>query len=183
MRTPHECCALTVLFRARRHEGCFEGGMKTLRLGLSLVVGLGCLVGAGCDDDRGVVDIGSGGSDVGQPGGAAGETTSTGGAGAEATAGGGGAAAGEGGAAAGAGGAAAGAGGDGGAAECPADIFGAEGKACTPQGMICSDGGGDPCQFGQSIICVSGKWQHQEAFPAPCGGAGGQASGGAGGAR
>jgi hypothetical protein len=151
--------------------------MKTLRFGLPLVIALGWGLGAGCDDDRGVVDLGAGG-DMAQAGGAAGETTTAGaGAAGETTT-----LAGAGGAAAGAGGAAAGAGGDGGAAQCPANIFGAEGKACAPEGMICSDGADDPCQFGQSIVCVSGKWQHQEAFPAPCGGAGGQASGGAGGA-
>jgi hypothetical protein len=48
--------------------------------------------------------------------------------------------------------------------------------------MICSDGGDDPCQFGQSIICFGGTWHQQEAFPAPCGGAGGQGAGGGGGA-
>jgi hypothetical protein len=139
--------------------------MKKVRIAFPLVVLSAWLVGAGCDDDRGVVDLGAGG-DVAQPGGAAGHA---GAGGDEATPG-------------GAGGAAAGGGGAGGANECPADIFGAEGRACAPDGMICSDGADDPCQFGQSIVCVSGKWQHQEAFPAPCGGAGGQGSGGAGGA-
>jgi hypothetical protein len=151
--------------------------MTKLGMALPLVILGAWLVGTGCDDDRGVVDLGAGG-DLAQPGGGAGaggDETTPGGVGA------GGAAAGAGGAAAGAGGALAGAGGDGGEVGCPADIFDAEGKACAPEGMLCSDGADDPCQFGQSIVCVDGKWHHQEAFPAPCGGAGGQGGGGAGG--
>jgi hypothetical protein len=135
--------------------------MKTLGLALPVVMVMAWVVGAGCEDDRGAVDLGVGG-EVAQPvgGSGAGETTGLGGAG----------------------GAAAGASGAGGAAECPADIFSAEGKACSEEGMVCGDGADDPCQFGQSIVCQAGEWQHQEAFPAPCGGAGGQANGGASGA-
>lgn len=159
-------------------------------MAVPLVILGGWLVGAGCDDDRGVVDLGAGG-DVAQPGGAAGEAgtggdeTTPGGAGGAGGAAAGGAAAGAGGAAAGAGGAAAGAGGEGGASQCPANILFADNTACSTEGLRCSDGGNDPCQFGQSIVCQSGKWRRQEAFPAPCGGAGGaggQAGGGAGGA-
>jgi hypothetical protein len=165
------------------HERCYKGGMTKVRMALPLAILGGWLVGAGCDDDRGVVDLGAGG-DVAQPGGAAG---TAGAGGDETTPGGAGAGAGgaAGGAAAGAGGAAAGEGGAGGALECPANIFAADGKACASEGMFCSDGGDDPCQFGQSIVCRSGKWRRQEAFPAPCGGAGGaggQGGGGAGGA-
>jgi hypothetical protein len=147
---------------------------------LALVVAWG--FAAGCEDDRGVVDIGAGGDTTEPIGGSgAGETAMLGGSGGEITQPVGGSGAGET-AMAGAGGAAAGAGGAGGAAECPADIFAADGKACSEDGMICSDGAEDPCQFGQTIVCQAGKWHHQEAFPAPCGGAGGQANGGAGGA-
>jgi hypothetical protein len=122
----------------------------------------------GCDDDRGVVDIGAGGDYVGTAGSDA---------------------AGESGNHAGTGGAGGGdhAGGAGGAvdAACPSDISAAEGTSCAAyaNGMICSDGADDPCQFGQSIVCVAGKWQRQEAFPAPCGGAGGAAGGGGAGAE
>jgi hypothetical protein len=135
--------------------------MKRLRLALPVVMMVAWAVGAGCEDDRGAVGIGAGG-EITQPigGSGAGETAALGGAG----------------------GAGASAGGAGGAAECPADIFAAEGKACSDEGMVCGDGADDPCQFGQSIVCQAGKWQHQEAFPAPCGGAGGQSNGGAGGA-
>jgi hypothetical protein len=149
-------------------------GMTKVRIALPLLVLGGWVVGAGCDDDRGAVDLGAGG-DVAQPGGAAGnagasgDETMPGGAGGSAASG----------AAAGVGGATAG---EGGAGECPANIFTADGKACAAEGTTCSDGGDDPCQFGQSIVCQSGKWSRQEAFPAPCGGAGGQGSGGAGGA-
>ena len=155
--------------------------MNKVRMALPLVILGGWLVGAGCDDDRGVVDLRAGG-DVAQPGGAGGEpTVVAGAAGADTVvAGGGGVAAGAGGV--GGAGELGGAGGAGGAGKCPADIFDAEGTACAPEGMICSDGADDPCQFGQSIVCLSGKWNRQEAFPAPCGGAGGQGGGGAGGA-
>ena len=129
--------------------------MSKLRMGLPLVILTGWLAAAGCDDDRGVVDIGAGGT-AGPSAGAAGETTAPGGADA------GGAS--EGGAS--------------GATGCPVNIFGAEGKACATEGMVCGDGNDDPCQFGQSIVCRGGQWLHQEAFPAPCGGAGGEASGG-----
>ena len=136
--------------------------MLKLRMGLPLVILMGWLVGAGCDDDRGVVDMGVGGT-AAPSAGAAGETATTGGAAA-----GGASDANDGGAA--------------GATGCPADIFAAEGRACATDGMVCGDGNDDPCQFGQSIACSGGKWQHQEAFPAPCGGAGGQPSGGGAGA-
>lgn len=121
----------------------------------------------GCDDDRGVVDIGAGGDYVGTAGNdAAGESGNHAGSG-------------------GTGGVdhAGGAGGSADAA-CPSDIFAADGTSCAgyANGMICGDGADDPCQFGQSIICLAGKWQHQEAFPAPCGdgGAGGAAGAGGG---
>lgn len=160
--------------------------MKTLQLGLPLVMVLGWAVGAGCDDDRGATDIGAGGEVAGGKAGSAGAAGKAGGGGSETTPGGagaGGAAAGAGGVAAGAGGVAGGAGGEGGIADgCPANIFAADGTACSGTPMYCSDGGTDPCQFGQSIVCQNGKWHHQEAFPMPCGGAGGQANGGAGGA-
>jgi hypothetical protein len=68
-----------------------------------------------------------------------------------------------------------GAGGAGGAPECPADLSEAEGTSCRglPFGFSCSDGGSDPCQFGLGIVCLDGTWYREEAFPAPCGGAGG----------
>jgi hypothetical protein len=133
--------------------------MKTLKVALPFLVFAGWLVGAGCDSDTGAVDIGVGGiatTIAGAPN------------------------AGEGGTTAAAGGDSGGNAGAGGAAECPANIVGLDGKPCSVPGMICSDGADDPCFFGHSIICVAGKWQDQESFPAPCGGAGGAA--GAGGA-
>ena len=42
------------------------------------------------------------------------------------------------------------------------------------QGTRCAEANQDPCNFGQSLICMGGEWQAQEALPAPCGGAGGQ---------
>jgi hypothetical protein len=126
-----------------------------------LVVTVACFVGPGCDDTRPVVD-----DPVGGVGNAGGEPAASGGAEDPGTAG-SGAAAGQGGAAP--------------VSECPADLFEAEGQDCSDfaEGFICSDGGTDPCEFGNSIVCTDGAWERQEAFPAPCGGAGGQASGGA----
>jgi hypothetical protein len=66
--------------------------------------------------------------------------------------------------------------------ECPVDLFAAYGKACAPEGKLCSDGSTDICQFGQAIVCIDGKWDRRESFPAPCGGMGGETAGGAAGA-
>jgi hypothetical protein len=66
-----------------------------------------------------------------------------------------------------------GGGGSGGATACPGDFIAADGTPCAPEGRVCSDGGTDICQFGNSVTCTNGKWVWQEAFPAPCGGAGG----------
>ena len=140
--------------------------MKTLRLALPLVLSAMCFAGPGCDDTRPVVSV-----PVGGEGNSAGEPAATGGSDGP-----------------GAAGAATAQGGAGGAtvAECPADLFAADGEDCSEfaEGFICSDGGNDPCQFGNSIRCSGGVWERQEAFPAPCGGAsaggaGGQSSGGA----
>ena len=40
--------------------------------------------------------------------------------------------------------------------------------ACTAEGTICNIGGTDVCQFGNSLRCTGGHWQHQESAPAPC---------------
>jgi hypothetical protein len=74
-------------------------------------------------------------------------------------------------------------GGAGAARECPADLFTAEGEDCSDfvEGSTCSDGGTDPCEFGNSIVCTGGVWERREAFPAPCGGAGAGGAGGQGG--
>ena len=139
-------------------------------MALPLVILGGWLVGAGCDDDRGVVDLGAGGRDGQEQGGAgAGETANPGGAGAT---GGGGAAGGSIGNLGG--------GGAGGAEECPDDPFEADGQPCSTEGKECLIGSDDPCGFGQFLTCFGGEWQHEEAFPAECGGAGG--AGNAGGA-
>jgi hypothetical protein len=65
---------------------------------------------------------------------------------------------------------------------CPSDFFAADGTLCRTEGKICSDGGSEPCQFGNSLRCLNGEWEWQESFPAPCGGAGGQGGEHAGGA-
>jgi hypothetical protein len=126
--------------------------MRSFQVGLPLVMFAGWLVAAGCEADIGAVDIGAGGTAffAGAPN------------------------AGDGGKEAG------GNGGAGGAAECPGTIFGLDGEPCTVPGMVCSDGADDPCSFGHAIVCIDGKWEDQESFPAPCGGAGGAP--GAGGA-
>jgi hypothetical protein len=70
------------------------------------------------------------------------------------------------------------AGGAGGALECPQDITLAEGEDCRSfaEGFECSDGGTNPCEFGNAIVCVDGVWERRESFPAPCGGAAGMAA-------
>jgi hypothetical protein len=72
----------------------------------------------------------------------------------------------------------AGMGGDGGAPECPQNISLAEGQDCSgfAEGFECSDGGNNPCEFGNAIACVDGIWERRESFPAPCGGAAGMAA-------
>ena len=149
----------------------------------------------GCDDDRAVTDLGTAGDTALGGGGA------TGGAGDDAggepivTVGGGGVGGTEspggrdGGGAGGTAGATGGAGGDAGAGgtgpfECPSDIFALDGEPCpaAAEGMSCSDGLTDPCQFGHSATCEAGKWVLFEAFPAPCGGGGAGGAGGAAGA-
>jgi hypothetical protein len=76
------------------------------------------------------------------------------------------------------GGASAGAGGADEPPPCPTDLSSAQGQDCSAyeEGTECSDGQTDPCQFGNSIICSTGKWQRRETIPAPCGGAGGGGS-------
>lgn len=145
--------------------------MNKLRMGLPLVILSGWLLATGCDDDRGVVDLGAGGTDGQEQGGA--------GAGGDANPGG----AGTGGAALGGAGGASG--GAAGAEECPTDPFEADGQPCSTEGQECIVGSDDPCGFGQFLTCTNGVWFHQEAFPSDCGGAGGAggaAGGGAGGA-
>ena len=147
--------------------------MNKLRMALPLVILGGWLVGAGCDDDRGVVDLGAGGTDGQEQGGAGagGDAANPGGAGSG------------GGVVGGSGGAQGGAGGEGGAEECPRDPFEADGQPCSTEGKECLVGSDDPCGFGQFLTCENGVWLHQEAFPSECGGAGGAAgAGGAGGA-
>ncbi|HEX2871015.1 MAG TPA: hypothetical protein VHP33_07165 [Polyangiaceae bacterium] len=137
--------------------------MNKLRMSLPLVIVSGWLVAAGCDDDRGVVDLGAGGTDGQQQGGAGagGDVANPGGAGGSVAGGSGGA------------------GGAGGAEECPTDVFEADGQPCSTEGQECVVGSEDPCEFGQFLTCLNGVWFHQEAFPGECGGAGG-AGGGAG---
>ena len=168
--------------------------MLSLKVWFPLALVGACSLAAGCEDDRAVADLGPGGTaaggaegeDAGSPPAKGGDGMGGGGTASGGTAGGGiggddpGAGASDAGGTAGAsGGAGGGAGGET-SGECPSNIFEAEGKACAPDGLFCSDGAGDPCQFGQSIVCQNGKWLRQEAFPAPCGGAGGTS--GAGGA-
>jgi hypothetical protein len=151
-----------------------QRGMNKLRMGFPLVILSGWLVAVGCDDDRGVVDLGAGGTEGQEQGGAGagGDAANPGGAGAAL---GGGAQGG-----AGAGGAS---GGAGGAEECPTDVFEADGQPCSTEGQECVVGSEDPCGFGQFLTCTDGVWFHQEAFPSECGGAGGGGAGGAGGAH
>jgi hypothetical protein len=161
--------------------------MGHLRVWFSLVLVVGAAIAVGCDDDRGVVDIGAGGDGAAQAGAtsnAAGETTGGKASAGEGTGGSAGAQVDVG--VCGASWAGGGAGGEGGGTltlECPSDLFAADGTSCAgfAEGAICSDGASDPCQFGQSIRCVSGKWQRQEAFPAPCGDGGAGGNGGSGG--
>ena len=139
--------------------------MTTLAWALPLVLVGTWVAATGCDDTRPVGDLPADGGEPGATGGSGtsgGEPSATGGSG---IAGG------------------AGEGGGSGAPECPADLFTAEGEDCEAfgEGFICSDGGTDPCEFGNSIRCVAGIWERQEAFPAPCGGAGGGGAGGASG--
>ena len=53
---------------------------------------------------------------------------------------------------------------------CPSNIVAADGESCAEfsEGFECSDGGTNPCQFGNAIVCVNGVWQRRESFPAPC---------------
>lgn len=147
--------------------------MNKLRMGLPLVILSGWLATVGCDDDRGVVGLGAGGTDGQNNGaGAGGDAANPGGAGG--ASGGSGAASGAGGAAGGAGGA--------GSEECPTDVFEADGQPCSTEGKECIVGSDDPCGFGQFLTCLNGVWFHQEAFPSECGGAGGGGAGGAAGA-
>lgn len=129
--------------------------MSHLKAWLPMMLVTVIAIGVGCDDDRNVADVGVGGTTSGGEGGS-GNDAGTGGGGA-------------------------------GGAEpwsCPADLFAADGQSCpaAAEGMACSDGADDPCQFGHSLVCRAGKWFLQEAFPAPCGASGAAGSGGAGGA-
>jgi hypothetical protein len=132
-------------------------------LGLAVVVCLGAAVG--CDDDRNLADLGAGGlaEEAGGASAAAGSPETSGGS--DASAG-------------------QSAGGQGGAGpnECPTDFIEADGEPCSQEGQFCSDGVEDPCSFGNSLRCFGGVWERQEAFPAPCGGAGAGGAGGAAGA-
>jgi len=132
--------------------------MKTLHFALPMVVVAAWLAGSGCDDNRPVSDLPVGGEGLGGPAGGGEPPVSgdSGGADSPGSAGQGGA---QGGASA--------------ASECPADLFSAEGEDCGAfaEGFTCSDGGTDPCEFGNSIVCTGGVWERREAFPAPCGGA------------
>jgi hypothetical protein len=150
--------ALCDFRRGTRLANC--AGMK--RFGAWLVVGsVACALAAGaCSDSDDGDEPGSGGSagmsgsgGKGGSGGSAG-SVSSGGAGGEA---------------------------GGGAEACPTDFFEADGTPCENEGKECSDGGTDPCEFGNSIRCTNGSWEWEEAIPAPCGGAGGQGGANAGG--
>jgi hypothetical protein len=165
-----------------------------LAYGLGWMVLTSLAVAAGCDDNRKVVDLGAGGLGEDESGGSDGHSAagppkggggsdarggqSTGGQGAsgspESSAG-GDATAGQ------------GTGGQGGAgpSECPSVYFTAQGQPCAPDGLFCADQVGDPCSFGNMLLCSNGVWQRQEALPSPCGGAGGggPGAGGAAGAQ
>ena len=68
-------------------------------------------------------------------------------------------------------------GGTGGAAECPADLANADGKACGVDGQQCLDPA-EPCEHNYSVECVDGVWENLVGLAAPCGGAGGGGAGG-----
>jgi hypothetical protein len=151
------------------------GGRMKLTYGLGLALGACVWLSAtGCDDDRNLGDLGAGGFPDDAEGGSSGAGSK--GAGSPGV-GGGDAVAGQ---------SAGGHGGAGGASanECPSDFFAADGTECSNEGQLCSDGANDPCEFGNSLRCLDGVWERQEAFPAPCGqgGAGGAGSADAGGA-
>ena len=59
---------------------------------------------------------------------------------------------------------------------CPNNIVFAAGTSCAdyPEGFECSDGGTNPCEFGNAIVCINQVWERRESFPAPCAGAGGE---------
>ena len=61
---------------------------------------------------------------------------------------------------------------------CPLVLADEEGKDCRAfgEGFECTDGGTDPCEFGNAIVCTGGAWERRESFPAPCGGASGRAA-------
>jgi hypothetical protein len=54
-----------------------------------------------------------------------------------------------------------------GGAECPTDLFTADGMPCSVEGQWCGECPGGPCTFCNRIQCVSGRWQRFEAFPDP----------------
>lgn len=143
-------------------------------LGLSLTLAFGLI--AGCDDDRNLGDLGPGQEFAGAGGQAAPETS--GGADSAGAPTGGGT---ESGGGAESGGAESGGAGGAPAAECPLFFREAHGKPCSEEGRVCTDGAMGPCVFGNSLTCTNGTWWAQEAYPAPCGGAGGAEAGGAGG--
>jgi hypothetical protein len=52
---------------------------------------------------------------------------------------------------------------------CPADPFGAIGKACPTEGVGCGTCSPSPCDWCNLIHCSGHKWQNVEVFPAPPG--------------
>ncbi len=52
--------------------------------------------------------------------------------------------------------------------QCPADLFGAIGKPCHPEGLSCGgEGCTNVCEFCNVVVCLQGKWTGLEAFPKP----------------
>jgi hypothetical protein len=111
---------------------------------LAVVVAWG--FAAGCEDDRGVVDIGAGGSELAQAGAQGSEAAGQAGVGGAAP------------------------------ANCPADLISADGESCFPlEYTICPYTGDDPCQMGQFLRCDGAHWVRKGVSPDGCGGAGGAA--------
>jgi len=137
--------------------------MKNLLVVASLAVGGLLLVACDSDDDdkqpaaNGGSNAGRGGTNDAGKGGRGGSGGSTAGSAGQTDVGGAG-------------------GGDGDA--CPANLLAAEGTSCDEEDKWCSDGGDDPCQFGNSLKCQGGEWVRYEAFPDPSCGEGGAGGGG-----
>ncbi|HEY0138577.1 MAG TPA: hypothetical protein VGB85_31050 [Nannocystis sp.] len=50
---------------------------------------------------------------------------------------------------------------------CP-DQFPQDGTPCTSEGLSCSTGCEDPCEFCNVVQCENGTWQNLEVFPYDC---------------